>query len=295
MGRFISVLEKYKSNLLRTVPVFIYALAFAVFGVFIGVISGNFVFEKLFSVDLNLPKVEKKKKLKISKRVDYSGIDKVFGVLEDNGNSDFAGDTERRESDIKVEDLKVLGTLIAGRVRYAVVEVGGERRIVREGERLGDVSIIKVEKFFVEIERNGRIFKMPLFGKGSAGKDKRRERPVKPPFTDTTPAAPKVVKLDRAMVERETADIGKLLKDVAILPVLRGGRTIGYKFARIKRGSILRKIGLKPGDIILSVNDVPVTTVDDTFKIYNILRNEDTVKVELERRGHREVIIYEIR
>ncbi|SNR80578.1 PDZ domain-containing protein [Desulfurobacterium atlanticum] len=295
MEKFTFLFENYKGRLLRTVPVFIYALAFAVFGVFIGVVSGGFVFEKIFSIDLRLPEVERNKEIKKSKEFDYSGIDKVFGALEDRGDRNIEGKTGTQESSANTGNIKIAGTLIAGKVKYAIVETGDIRRILREGEQLDGFKLVKVEKFFVEVEKGGRRFKIRVFGKDFKGVERKIEKSTRPSSATVHSTAPKVIKLARAMVEKETADIGKLLKDVAIMPVLRGGKTIGYKFARIKRGSILRKIGLKPGDIILSVNDVPVTTVDDTFKIYNILRNEDTVKVELERRGHREVIIYEIR
>ncbi len=282
--------EKILRLILSRLPFVVGLFSVAVFGVAVSLIVNGFVFEKSFELDSKIPNLKKQREKVSDSKVDFSGIELLFGEVGNEENGAISSPVKALR---ETKEYKVIGTVSTGGRYLLVVEKEGKWKFLKVGDHISGGKLVEIGQFYYEVIRNGNRVRIPIFGidKKERGRATPTLRQQQRPGDEKKV---KVVKLDKTMVERETADIGKLLKDVAIYPVIRKGQTVGYRFARIKRGSILRKIGFKPGDIVIAVNDVPVTTVDDTFKIYNILRNEDTVKVEIERRGRKEVIVYEI-
>jgi len=66
-------------------------------------------------------------------------------------------------------------------------------------------------------------------------------------------------------------------------------------FESVKEGSLLAQNGLASGDRIISINGSPVVTTEDSFKLYNMLRTEKFVTLEVEGPSGRRTINYEIR
>ncbi len=187
-------------------------------------------------------------------------------------------------------NLTLVGTIIINNEKYALINTGNNPHILKIGSNISGYQVKDIGKYYVLLSRNGKVYKLTVKVNISGTKyTSRRYRP-KSTSTDTV-----TYRLDRRYVEEQTSDIGKILKDVFVVPVVRNGETVGFKFRYIKPGSLLYKYGLRSGDLILSVNDRPIRTVEEAFKIYNILRNESIVKVEVERRGKKKTIIYEIK
>ncbi|MBC7741235.1 MAG: PDZ domain-containing protein [Bdellovibrionaceae bacterium] len=46
----------------------------------------------------------------------------------------------------------------------------------------------------------------------------------------------------------------------------------GFKIIDVEKGSIYEQLGLKPGDVIKSVNGKPVNSVQDSMQFYNTLK-----------------------
>ncbi|OMH40866.1 PDZ domain-containing protein [Desulfurobacterium indicum] len=271
------------NRILSLLPIFVNSISLFVIFAAVGVGFSLFVFLKTFNLDTSLPPALHKK-VKYIKR-NYSGLDKFF-LSKSTSNVVLTGNDV--QSQVSAVSGKVLGTITTGKDRFLLISQGDSFKILKEGDTLNGKTIVKIAPLYYQLSDGSKIY---LLSSGSGSLN----RNLPPNFPVERRGKERIVKLDRTMVERETADIGKLLKDVNIVPVLRHGETIGYRFLRIKPGTILTKIGFRNGDIVTAVNNMPVRTVEDAFKIYNMLRNEDTVKVEIERRGRKEVIIYEIR
>ena len=54
-------------------------------------------------------------------------------------------------------------------------------------------------------------------------------------------------------------------------------------------------MGLRNGDVLRSVDGQEIRSVDDALRLYENLKNSDSVTVELERRGRNRTINYNIR
>jgi len=53
----------------------------------------------------------------------------------------------------------------------------------------------------------------------------------------------------------------------------------------VDNDSPLYGVGVRSGDVIRSVNGIPVRSPEDAFKAYQQLGNQSSVQVELERGG----------
>lgn len=91
--------------------------------------------------------------------------------------------------------------------------------------------------------------------------------------------------IDQAFVDAALANPASLAKQARIVPAMRDGVNAGYKLYGIRRESLPKALGLKNGDLIHTVNGHPLTTVDETMKLYTKLRDEKTFILEIERKG----------
>ena len=196
-------------------------------------------------------------------------------------------------SGTSVGNISLIGTLVLDRQKYALIKAGKESKIVKVGSLVNGFKVEEIGKYFIILSKGGNRYKLSV--KISTAGTKLTSKSFRKKEEKLSKNIQKeVFRLDRRFVQEQTADIGSILKDVYIVPVVRNGETVGFKFRYVKPGSLLYKYGLRSGDLILSVNGRPVRTVEEAFKIYNILRNEDLVQVEIERRGKRKVLVYEI-
>lgn len=96
-------------------------------------------------------------------------------------------------------------------------------------------------------------------------------------------------------LENALANLPRLLSQARAVPYFRNGQSIGMRLFAIRRGSLYEKLGLKNGDIILSVNDNSVNDPAQALKIFEQLKNERSINLELERNGQSSQLQYTIR
>ncbi len=96
-------------------------------------------------------------------------------------------------------------------------------------------------------------------------------------------------------IANRLSNINLLLKQINITPVFRNRKAIGYRINYIARNSILNRIGLKVGDIIVSINGEPTTSPDKIMELYSQIKNMTAVNLDVIRRGRRKTIFIQIR
>lgn len=189
--------------------------------------------------------------------------------------------------------INLIGTLLFGNLKLAMIENNGKIIILRERESFNGYYILKIEKDRIKLKNDKNIIEIKIYSEKEKSTSQGNSIQNLPPLSSLQNET-ETIKLSRTMVEKETADVGNLLKDVNIIPVVENGQTLGYKFAYINPDSIAYKYGFRAGDTVISVNGMSVKTAEDVFKIYNMLRNENSINVVIERDGQRRTINYEI-
>ena len=93
-------------------------------------------------------------------------------------------------------------------------------------------------------------------------------------------------------VDKALNDFASLMRQARVVPHTVGGKVTGFLISRIEKGSIYEKIGLKKGDIIKSVNEQPIDNPQKAFQLFEILKNETQIVVEIERNKETKFINY---
>ena len=86
----------------------------------------------------------------------------------------------------------------------------------------------------------------------------------------------------------------RIWKDIAIAPVKRAGKIVGFKVNRIKAGSKMATLGLQRGDIMIRANNIKLTSFNDAINLYKKINTIDTIAIVVLRNNQEKEIIYEI-
>ena len=90
-------------------------------------------------------------------------------------------------------------------------------------------------------------------------------------------------------------DLPKLLSQARAVPNLVNGAMNGFRLDYIAPSSFYEKIGLKYGDILQQVNGVDIRDPSTILTLFQQLRNERTVKLDVLRNNQRTTMNFEIR
>jgi type II secretion system protein C len=100
--------------------------------------------------------------------------------------------------------------------------------------------------------------------------------------------------VDKREVEDAIQNLDKLYTQIRAVPNFSGGKVSGMKVLSVKNGSIFAKLGLRRGDVLKKINGMELD-VRRGFEIFNKLKEEPNIKLDLIRQGQPTTLEYEIR
>jgi type II secretion system protein C len=77
----------------------------------------------------------------------------------------------------------------------------------------------------------------------------------------------------------------EFLGNARVVPYFKGGEPYGFRVSNLGSDAPVYGLGVRTGDIIRSVNGVPIRTPEDAFKAYQQFQNEANVQLDIERNG----------
>jgi general secretion pathway protein C len=192
--------------------------------------------------------------------------------------------------------LKLLGVVMGDRggVSAIVEELAGKRQLFfRLHDQIPDIGEL------ADIQRNGILVRqgsqeefLPL-STGLEGAPTARTVSTGPPAAIAGGQIKKV--LDRREVEQALNDLPKLLSQARAVPVLANGAITGFRLDYIAPSSFYEKIGLRYGDILKQVNGVEIKDPGTMLSLFQQLRNEKSVKLDILRNNQRTTMMFDIR
>jgi general secretion pathway protein C len=195
--------------------------------------------------------------------------------------------------------LTLLGVVIGDRggVSVIVEELTSKRQIFfRLHDQIPDVGEI------IEIRRDGMVVRQGDQQEFLALAASLIEKPAPPPspVVPDKAAAPMAKSplrtvLDRREVEQAMGDLPKLLTQARAVPFLVNGAINGFRLDYIAPSSFYEKIGLKYGDVLQQVNGVEIRDPGTMLSLFQQLKNEKTVKLDVLRNNQRTAMTFEIR
>ncbi len=96
---------------------------------------------------------------------------------------------------------------------------------------------------------------------------------------------PERCSIPRAVIDEILADPANLSRQARIMPSIRDGVVRGLKLYGVRRGSLPRDLGFNNGDLVMSVNGLPLTGMDEAMTAYTKLRHVDKFVLEIDRKG----------
>jgi general secretion pathway protein C len=193
--------------------------------------------------------------------------------------------------------LKLLGVVMGDHegVSAIVEELSSKRQLFfRLHDHIPDIGEIS------EIHRDGMVVRQ---GDQQELLELAASQIEKPPATPApgasavtqAPASPTRTVLDRRIVEQAMDDLPKLLSQARAVPNLVNGSMNGFRLDYIAPSSFYEKIGLKYGDILQQVNGVDIRDPSTILTLFQQLRNERAVKLDVLRNNQRTTMNFEIR
>jgi len=207
-------------------------------------------------------------------------------------------------------DLKLIGTVVAGADSLALIQSGEELQVFRlEDELQGGGIIEEIGRNRVAIRtRDQRLATLLLYT------EEKDSSPRRPPPSPTPAAATRpdqapaedgltgtvrevgenrwVVSSD--MVESVRENFAAQLRLAQMQPNLVDGRTEGFFIRRINPRSVLAKMGLQRGDVVVDVNNIKLDSPEKALQIFQQLREARQITVSVKRSGQPLSFVYEI-
>jgi general secretion pathway protein C len=195
-----------------------------------------------------------------------------------------------KQTDLK---LRLWGTATGQEATsYAVIEdtKTREQNLYRTGDSIQNatVKMILREKIVLAVDNKDEILAIE-----EPVKSKRRFRSGRK-NTRTSRSFSRKITLNRKRLERTMEKLGQLMNHANLRLHTKNGRPDGVSVTRIKRNSIFRRLRLRHGDIITSVNGRPVETVEDAIAIFENLTSSSEIQVDINRRGRKQRLNYRI-
>ena len=193
--------------------------------------------------------------------------------------------------------LKLLGVVIGDHegVSAIVEELSSKRQLFfRLHDQIPDVGEIS------EIRRDGIVVRQGDQQELLELAASQIEKPPSAPVTAGSaavpvPGSPVRTVLDRRDVEQAMGDLPKLLSQARAVPYLVNGAMNGFRLDFIAPSSFYEKIGLKYGDVLQQVNGVDIRDPGTMLTLFQQLRNEKTVKLDVLRNNQRTAMTFDIR
>ena len=185
-------------------------------------------------------------------------------------------------------DFELLGTFYSGPNSEAIIENKQSRaqEAFRIGEKVFDEAVLEaVYSDRVELRRGREleVLHMAMLGR-RAGAGVPRGVQV-----DET------VTIDGRELEEALDNLPLLLTQARAVPFFQDGQPVGLRLFAIRDGSLYQKAGLRNGDILKSVNGNSLADISKAAKLFEMLRDERSIVLEMERSRQARTVQYSIR
>ncbi len=178
-------------------------------------------------------------------------------------------------------EVSLSGVVLARSGRHSATLVAdGRTRSVVVGDRAFGCEVSSIRADAAEIVCAGarrtlrlQIAKPPVNAAGAAP----LATPVEPESDLTLTRVELEARLDREM--------SRLMTETTLIPVTSRGQVAGFTLSRIPAGTILETLGLKAGDVLVSVNETPIDSFTTLVGLWPRLQSTGAVRAQILRDG----------
>lgn len=100
--------------------------------------------------------------------------------------------------------------------------------------------------------------------------------------------------VDKAEIDNALANVDKLFTEVQAVPNFVAGKPAGIKLLAMTPTSIFSKLGLQRGDVLERINGTELD-IASGMNLFNQLKSQNRISIDLTRNGKKQTLDYEIR
>ena len=187
-------------------------------------------------------------------------------------------------------EATVVGVVLSRKpeLSSAVVQVDGRARVVGIGDSVGGARVVEISGAGIALlSAQGRI-ELRLRGEVAVSRVSELRGGIRDePSPVPSSAEPGVKTLLRRDVDaRLASEIPRILAETAMFPVTEDGRVIGFTLTRLPEGTLLSEVGLRPGDVLLRLNDVAIDGFPALISLWPRLQGAPQLRADVLRAGH---------
>jgi general secretion pathway protein C len=204
----------------------------------------------------------------------------LFGVLGERPVAEVVVAPETRLR------LRLVG-LVAGegpeQGRAIIAESGSPERLYAVGDAVGGgqarLHQIHTDRVILERDGNYETLRLPRADSSTAG------APAPAPVRATASVPEPMTDEPRVQRSEWLSDPERLMQSVRARPVIQDGMLHGLEVRPTRNARQFQQAGLRPGDVITSVNGMPVSTIEDTDQLFAELSAQSQIDIVIERDG----------
>jgi general secretion pathway protein C len=173
---------------------------------------------------------------------------------------------------------------------YIVIKEKGQTMVLQEGDEIRDgISVKRIDpKSFIATDGSGdKVFEIEMLSEGSDIITPEEDA------ADTGEASSVDFRVTNQQVLEKIEEYKTtlasnpldLVGQIRVQPVPRDGSTYGFRVYPGRDRTLLTGVGLRPGDILISVDDTPLSDPGQLETIINSLSQSNTFQLKIERGG----------
>ncbi|WP_319777820.1 type II secretory pathway component PulC-like protein [Maridesulfovibrio sp.] len=171
--------------------------------------------------------------------------------------------------------------ILTGESDMAVFRIKNDTAILREGEEYEGWTLAEIKPQYV-------IWKYGREQKKIAMWDQVKSLKLVRGKTNK-------ITVNKAEAKEILDDPNAFLKQALFKPNSKGGKTQGFRVTNIKSNSMLKKLGLENGDVLMRINGEMITGPTKLLQIYGSLGSASAIAMDVERKGQMLSLIVELK
>ena len=187
------------------------------------------------------------------------------------------------EETFSLGEYTLKGTVVCSQCGHsiAILEKSGKTVILSVGSKLHGYKLVRVYPDRVIFSKGSREVILVL---------KTLKKVKVNSSTPSTSAQTNTFTVKRSEIIKQISS-GDFLRYINIVPVKNPA---GLKVNYVSPRSFIYKLGIRPGDVILSINDIRIKTPEDSFSAFEQLKSADSITLVVLRNGKEVKLHYEL-
>lgn len=207
----------------------------------------------------------------------------------------------KTESSPPESSITLIGTVAGGDYDYAIfVDSSGRQEIFRKGQDvygIGRLKAVYKNKIVLKTDTGDKVYEIAdiVITEVRSQKAEAGGPSGLKPLSGVARASQNVFTINSEALRQAIENPREILTDARFIPNIVDGRQEGFIVRELKKGGVYESLGLEDGDILLRVNEFPITGPESALQAFTALKGMDRIELDIMRRGQRISMTYQIR